>query len=551
MTTTVFRARAIHTMDPVHPRATHVAVRDGRVLGVGTPESLRAWGPFELDERFAERVLLPGFVEAHCHVTEGTSWRRPYCGFHDRVDPDGRRWPGALSIDDVVARLDRAQAGLPGPDAPLIGWGFDPIHLPGGRRCRREDLDRVSERRPVGLAHASGHVLNVNTAGLRALGWLDAPPDHPGVARDAAGVPTGELFGPEVMTPMLERLGIDRGALSCDEAGLRAFGRLCVRTGVTTATELSQAAPDALLDPLAAIVGAPDFPTRIVWAMHVRGQTVEQAVSRAKARAARSTERLRLGVLKVHVDGSMQGFTARLRWPHYLDGRQGLWYVEPEYLEAVYEAALREGVQVHTHTNGDEATELALDCFERARRRAGGPDHRFVLQHCQMADAAQLRRMAALGLGANFFANHCYYWGDQHYEVTLGPDRAERIDACRTALETGVPFAIHSDAPVTPIGPLFSAWCAVNRVTASGRVLGAHERIGVDDALRAITLGAAWTLRLDGEIGSIATGKRADFAVLDDDPYELPPERLKDARAWGVVQGGRVFAAPAAPRDAP
>jgi predicted amidohydrolase YtcJ len=118
-----------------------------------------------------------------------------------------------------------------------------------------------------------------------------------------------------------------------------------------------------------------------------------------------------------------------------------------------------------------------------------------------------------------------------------------RMNACATALATGVPMAIHSDAPVTPLGPLFTAWCAVNRRTATGRTLGTGECIGVADALRTITLGAAYTLRLDGEIGSIEVGKRADFAVLEDDPLEIGGERLKDVRIWGTVQGGRVFPA--------
>ena len=146
-------------------------------------------------------------------------------------------------------------------------------------------------------------------------------------------------------------------------------------------------------------------------------------------------------------------------------------------------------------------------------------------------------------MGVNLFANHHFYWGDQHRETTVGPERAERMNACRSALTHGVPFSIHSDAPITPLGPLFTAWCAVNRLTASGRVLGAHQRIGVAQALHAVTLGAAWTLKLDGEVGSIECGKRADFCVLEDDPLEAAPEALKDVRIWGTVQGGRVFPA--------
>ena len=162
-----------------------------------------------------------------------------------------------------------------------------------------------------------------------------------------------------------------------------------------------------------------------------------------------------------------------------------------------------------------------------------------------MADAAQFRRMASLGLCANLFANHIYYWGDAHYAQTMGPDRAERMDACATAAREGVRYAIHSDAPITPLGPLFTAWCAATRTTSSGRVLGESERIGVDEALRAITLGAAYTLHMDHLVGSIEVGKHADFCVLEDDPSALPAERLKDARVWGTVVGGRPMASDA------
>ncbi len=130
---------------------------------------------------------------------------------------------------------------------------------------------------------------------------------------------------------------------------------------------------------------------------------------------------------------------------------------------------------MHSHTNGDQATEMALDCLEGALRDQPAPDHRFTLQHCQLADAAQFRRMSRLGMCANLFPNHHFYWGDQHYETTVGPERATRMNACATALASGVPLAIHSDAPVTPLGPLFTAWCAVNRLYRQ-RSRSRHQR---------------------------------------------------------------------------
>jgi predicted amidohydrolase YtcJ len=541
--TVVYAARRIHTMDPARPQATHVAVRDGRVLGVGTPESLRGWGPFDLDERFVHRVLLPGFVEGHSHVGEGTYWRYVYCGFFDRTDPDGCVWPGARSIEAVVARLREAHAGLADPKAPLFGWGLDPLYF-GSRRMTRHDLDTVSPERPIGIVHASGHITNASTAALALAGYMRTDHDHPGIPLDDARLPMGELRGPEAMMPVLLGLGVDRAALSGDEVGLRAFARLAVRTGTTTATDLATPIPDDAIESLLRVTGEDSFPLRVVPAMHVRGYTPKGAVERAIGLRARSSDRLRLGRVKAHADGSIQGFTARMRWPGYHNGApQGLWYIEPETLRALFALGLEHGIQIHTHTNGDAAIDLAIESMASALRAHPSPDHRFVLQHCQLADSAQLRRMKALGLCANFFANHHFYWGDAHHDQTVGPDRAERMNPCRSAQDIGVAYTIHSDAPVTPLGPLHVAWCAVNRRTASGRLLGAHERIPVADALRAITLAAAWTLHLDGEIGSIECGKRADFAVLEDDPLEVAPEALKDIGVWGTVQDGRLFPA--------
>ena len=539
--TTIYRARRILTMNPSRPEVTHVAVRDGRILGAGSLDELAGWGAYTLDERFADKVLMPGLVEGHSHVSEGSYWRYVYVGFFDRTDPAGRVWPGAKSIDAVVERLrdvapdDSAQ--------PIAGWALDPIYY-GDRRCTRHDLDRVSTTRPVGVMHASGHILNANSKALEMAGFLRKGIDHPGVPLGDDGVPTGELKGPEAMTPVSLHVGFDRERLASDERGLRDFARLCVRAGVTTAADLASLLPPDAVAMMTRVTGEPEFPTRIVSLRRMFGLTPAQVIDRALELSTQSTDRLRLGIVKIVADGSIQGFSARLRWPGYYNGApNGLWYVTPEEMRAAYGLALERGVQIHTHTNGDEAIELALDCIEDALRRHPTPDHRFTLQHAQLADAAQFRRMKALGLCVNLFPNHHYYWGDQHYAVTVGPERAERMNACATALAAGVPMAIHSDAPVTPLGPLFTAWCAVNRRTASGRVLGEHERISVPDALRTITLGAAYTLRLDGEIGSIEAGKRADFAVLEDDPMAIGAERLKDVRVWGVVQGGRVFEA--------
>jgi predicted amidohydrolase YtcJ len=536
----VFVARRVLTMNPAQPVATHVAVCDGRILGVGGAEEMADLGPVETDDRFAGKVILPGFVEGHSHLHEGAAWRDPYLGFFDRRAPDGRIAPGLKSIEEAVAQL-RAVAS--GSNGAITAWGFDPIYF-RGRRMNLADLDAVSQDRPVVITHASGHIMNVNTLALRQAG-LDATTDLDGLVRDAAGAPTGELLGPEVMGHIRRTVIPDAFSRRLDAESMRRFGQVAQLAGVTTATDLVSDMSDATVATYREATQSAEFPLRLVPALAARFFAVPDGIARLQQLRAESTDTLHYGLVKLVVDGSIQGFTARLRWPGYHNGApNGLWYVAPSELGGIIEAYHRAGAVLHIHTNGDEASEAAVEMFERALTAHPRPDHRHTLQHCQMPDPALFRRIKALGLCCNLFANHIYYWGEEHVALTMGLARAERMDACGTALRLGIPLAIHSDAPVTPLGPLFTAWCAVNRLTAAGRVLGAGERIPVADALRAITLGAAYTLKLDHLIGSIEVGKFADFAVLDEDPLDVPPERLKDVAVHATVRGGAVFPTP-------
>ena len=588
MTTTIYSARRIITMNPRCPEATHVAVRDGHILGAGALDELAGWGGYEIDERFAGKVIMPGFVEGHCHSWEGSAWEDTYLGFFDRTAPDGTLHSGLKSIDAVVERFRDAAASAaadaatgPGaeesrsggsngsdgsdgsggagetggagtPDTPgetteaAMGWGFDPIFF-GGRRMVAADLDRVSATRPVIVMHQSGHIVNVNSEALRRAG-ITRDTNVQGLVRDAHGEPTGELQGPALRSIVYRAAGRDRFLDMGRGDSLWRFAASARRAGVTTATDLANELPEETVASQVAATAREDFPLRIVPAFFAAARPAADGVEWVKSLIPRSHERLRYGLVKLVLDGSIQGFTARMKWPGYYNGHEnGLWYVEPnEELPRVLGTFHRAGLQVHIHTNGDEATEAAIDAIETVLREHPAADARFTLQHCQMAHDAHFRRMARLGICANLFANHLYYWGDQHYALTMGPERAGRMDAAGTAKRLGVPFSIHSDAPVTHLAPLFTAWCAVNRRTASGRVLGEAERLTVADALHAITLGAAFTLKLDTEIGSIETGKRADFAILEDDPLAVAPEALKDVVVWGTVVGGRVFPNPAA-----
>lgn len=551
-TTTVYPARKIITMNPMQAQATHVAVRDGRVLAVGALEDMQAWGTFELNTCFADKVLMPGLVEGHCHLKEGSMWDWAYLGWFDRRDPQGKVWSGLRSMDAVVTRLAQVDAQLTADgrsaSEPLIAWGFDPIYF-GGERMTVEHVDRASQTRPIVICHASGHMMNVNSAMLRCA-EVTADNEVEGVVKftqgDRAGEPTGELQEPAAMFLVLRKTG-DAGLLApMTDAGVYSFGRLACMQGVTTATDMVNKLTEEDCGVLERVTRDDGFGVRILPAFQAFHGTHGAALGaeHVKGLMSRNTDRLRYGLVKMMLDGSIQGFSARLRWPGYFNGAaNGIWVTAPMQYEADFEAYHRADLTIHTHTNGDEASEVAINVIQRVLTRAPRPDHRHTLQHAQMIDPPLFRRMAALGLCVNLFTNHIWYWGDQHCEMTMGPDRAHRLDACASALSAGVPLAIHCDAPVTPLGPLFTAWCAVNRVTPKGRVLGESQRISVAQALRAITLGAAYTLKLDHEIGSIECGKRADFCVLEDDPLALDPMLLKDVRVWGTVLSGRVFAA--------
>jgi len=541
--TTIYSAKKIITMNPTRPTVSHVAVRDGRIVGAGSLTELAGFGDYTLDERFTDKVLMPGLVEGHCHTVEGKWWRYVYCGFHDRMDPHGKVWSGLASIDQVIERLMEQEVTLVDPAEPLTGWAIDPIYY-SDRKITRQQLDRVSTTRPIGIMHASGHIMSVNSKALEMADYLRTGIEHEGVPLGDDGLPTGELKGPDVMRPVGQKAGFSDNMLEFDEPGLIDFARLCVRAGVTTATDLAAELSEATVDMGIRVTDADNFPVRIMSLRFHHGVTPNELIEHVKILREQSTDRFRLGKIKVVADGSIQGFSARMNWPGYFNGApNGLWYIAPEQMLAIYEMALEFDIQVHTHTNGDEATDLVLETLEAALKKHPTNHHRFTIQHGQLINGAQYRRLAKLNMCVNHFANHHFYWGDEHYNLTVGPERAERMNACRTALDNGVPLAIHSDAPITPLSPLFTAWCAVNRITSSGRVQGEHEKITVDEALYAITLGAAYTLDLDREIGSIEAGKHADFAVLEDDPTAVAADKLKDVSVWGTVQAGRVFSA--------
>ena len=542
----VYPARIVRTKDPARPTAQAIAVRGDRIRAVGSLDELASYGPARIDRRYEDSVLLPGFVEAHSHASAGAMWRATYVGYFPQTRPDGRQSAACRTVDEIVAELARAEASLRDPAEPLIAWGLDPLYFTGAR-LDAQVLDRVSRTRPIIVMHASLHMATINSAAI-ALDRIDQHTGTAGVITDAAGRPTGELQ--ELRALALTSLYRAFGQRTTIDAGaIRSFGALARNVGATTVTDLASVDPmdDAAVAMWTSVVGDPSFPARIhqfLYAPYAR--PFPEAAARLVALRARPGTKLRHGGVKLILDGSIQGFTARLQEPGYLGGRaNGIWNIDPQTYEEAFRTFHEAGLQIHVHCNGDEASELFITTLARVLVDAPQPGHRHTVTHSQMTTPAQYRRLAELGACANIFSNHLWYWGDQHAERTVGIDRASRMDAAATALRCGLEISLHSDAPVTPLNPLLTAMYAATRRTPSGRVLGETERMSLDEALRAVTLGGAYLLRADAEIGSLEAGKMADLAVLDTDPYEMAtdPERLAEVTVRGSMVGGVDFPA--------
>ena len=552
MSIRIFVARKIITMNPSNPEGTHVAVREGEILGVGTLAELAGWGTYELDETFCDHVIVPGFVEAHAHVMEGAMALMPYVGYFDRPMPDGSIAAGIKSYDELIDKLRTIDSQLDDPAEAIIARGFDPIYFADTEpRLTRAHLDQVSATRPIFLYHASGHLATANSAMLNENN-VTADLKVEGLGRDAAGDLDGELREPPAMALCKTGYRAVMRANAKEEA-LWNFGQCARNTGITTTTDL---AGTLLLAPKGEqmwqrVVNDAQFPARIVMynlpSMPGEAGDFGELAQQLVNLRPQETEKLRVPGVKFILDGSIQGWSALLNPPGYFSGTDhGQLLTVPEQLRDWLLPFHRAGLNVHLHCNGNKTEDLAIETIEAILREDPWLDHRHTITHAQLTTQAQLRKMARLGICANFFANHLWYWGDQHYEFTVGPERANALEPCASAIREGVAFSIHSDAGVTPLGHLHTMWCAVNRLTPKGRVLGETEKISPYQALKAVTVGAAYQLHLDHQIGSLEPGKRADFAILEEDPLSVEPLAIRDIKVWGTVLGGAKYPAAAA-----
>jgi predicted amidohydrolase YtcJ len=541
----IYTARVIRTANPSRPTATAIAVRDAKVLAVGTLEECQEWGITTVDNRFADMVLTAGFVEAHSHVGTGMFGTIPYVGYFARLMPDGVEVPGLPTTQALIKRLITLEKAAE-PDAPLVVAGFDPIYVEGERLCAAH-LDEVSTTRPIFVMHANAHLATVNTV---VLNKYDIGPNHPmpGIGYDDNGQPNGELREPAAMGLAKDEYRAFASAMF----GLKTFVNFAAtmrNAGITTATDLANgfAANPTALEQSLDTSSRDDFPLRVVAATFLQGgpDAMPALVEKIRDAQKKSHDKLMFPIVKLVLDGSIQGFTATIEWPGYFRGDDhGLFLLPPEQVIEVLRPFHEAGVGIHCHCNGNMASGVFIDAIEQLLREHSWLDHRHTVTHAQLITHAQMRKAKALGMSANFFVNHMWFWGDQHRDITVGPDRAAGLNPCATADRIGLPYSFHSDAPVTPPGHLHTIWAAVNRTAPSGRVIGESERISVDRAFHAATIDAAHQLHLDHIIGSLEVGKFADMTVLTEDPYDVLVEKIREIKVWGTVVGGVVHQNP-------
>jgi len=263
-------------------------------------------------------------------------------------------------------------------------------------------------------------------------------------------------------------------------------------------------------------------------------------LARVRGLVDRNTHRLQFqNGVKLFTDGGFYAELMQLQEPGFIDGHHGEWLTPPEIVEGLAREFWSAGYRIHVHCTGDLGVELALEILEKLQFERPRFNHRFTIEHFGVSTPEQVRRIADLGalVSANIYYLH--ELGDAYWKRSIGFERASQMARLGTVARYGIPTALHSDFIMAPAQPLNSAWVAVNRISESGAVLAPDERLTLDQAMRAITIDAAYILGMEHEIGSIRAGKKADFTVLEADPYETAPEALRDIPIWGTVFEGQ------------
>jgi len=526
-------------MDAAQPRAKAIAVADGRIVALGDLSSVEqslAGYHVRVDDTFAKRIIMPGFVEPHLHpYLAGVLLPMNFITPHD-WDMPGKKVKGVQGQAEYLQRLREVEAEHEGDDW-LWTWGYHP-YFHGD--VDRTVLDGISATRPIVVWHRSFHEILLNSAALKALGIESS--DNPQI-----DIAKGHFYEnglieliPHIM-PMLSRPWRYLRALSQARDMVHAGGITTVSDGAFGTVNFDT----EWLSIRFSSWNRDSSPFRFM--VLADGKGLGKAMGNNAAREfinrlpEKNTDKITFlpKQVKLFADGAAYSQLMQMR-EGYLDGHHGEWLMTPENLEEAARLYWQDGFQIHVHVNGDLGLERTLDIVEKLQAEHPREDHRTTIHHFAYARPEQALRMKALGVWVS--ANPYYVWAlaDKYAQVGLGPERADNMVPLKPVVDAGVPLSFHSDFTMAPVEPLLLAWAAATRLTASGRVAGPEHRIGLTAALNAITLGAAAQLQMEDDIGSLAVGKKADFTILEQDPYQRPIEALKDIPIWGTVLEGRL-----------
>lgn len=519
--------------EPIAQPVEAVAVRGDRIVAVGAPDDILALaGPATRVIDLGGRLLMPGFIDAHVHLA----------AFGASLDEVDCKYPAVRSIGDIQDRIrERARS-------QSAGWikacGYDQSKLAGARHPTRHDLDAACGDRPVVLSRTCGHIAVVNTKALELAGIpVDTPAgaalaDPPGgqFDRDERGQPNGVLREAAVMVlagladPTPDELA---GYVA---AGSREFAR----RGITSVHEAGTGPAGFRAYQRARAEGR--LETRVYLMLDPSDSELHGHLAATGLETGFGDEWLRLGPLKLMVDGSSSGPTAATREPYTSNpADHGILYFDQAELDRRFAAGAEAGLQLTAHAVGDRAVEMVVSALERLPSGPFGMGHR--IEHRAMTDPVLVGRIGRAGIVPVLQPVFLYEFGDG-YLRNYGPERAGWMFAARSYRDAGIPFALSTDCPVTYPDPMLNVYCAVTRRTMSGAVVGPEQRLTLAEALYAYTMGGARAANERGVKGSIQPGRLADLVVLSGDPFRAEEagdyEALREMRAQLTILGGRI-----------
>ncbi|MFQ5958950.1 MAG: amidohydrolase [Alphaproteobacteria bacterium] len=508
--------------------AQALAIRDGRVAAVASnADGLAGPGTRSIDLR--GRLAVPGFYDAHMHLLPlGLAQRE--------VDV---RPEAAPTMDDLIARVRERAAGL-APGEWIYGRGYDHFLLPGRRHPSRDALDRAAPDNPVYLKRCCGHMGVANTRALELAGIDEATPEPDG---GHIGREDGRLTG------LLQERA--QGAVfaampppSPDDlvAAIEDGGRRLLSNGITSAMDagVGMRAGFAEIEAYRRALSERRLPVRAYLCLLGGPEgIVEEAHARGLVTGA-GDERMKVGPVKLFTDGSAGGRTAAMREP-YLgdDGGRGIFCYADEEVNAMALDYHAKGYQLGVHAIGDAAIDQTLAAVRSALDKAPAEGRRHRIEHCGYIHSEQIAEMKRLGMVPVPQPVFMYQFGDAYVDV-LGEARPASAYPMASWIRAGLRPAMSSDAPVSDFSPFLNLYAALTRASATGRVLGADERIGVADALTAMTYNGAYASFDERGRGTLEAGKAADVAVLSDDVFRIDLEEILETRADLTLLAGEV-----------